>query len=213
MAAATSTWTQIGGQDFTGRKFARWTVIAFSETKKRLDHWLCKCDCGKEVVVNIYSLSKGRSTSCGCDKRRTTTHGMSKTPQYAAWKQRLGRCHLITNHKYKIYGGRGITMDPEWHVFEVFWRDMGPSWKPGLTLERIDNNGPYCKSNCKWATNKEQSSNRRSNVWILSNGVRRTVTQWCAVTGLNRATINNRRKRGLSPDDIVRPIHSNKQTP
>ena len=96
-------------------------------------------------------------------------HGLTRTPAWNVWASMMNRCYCPTTKVYKEYGGRGITVDDHWHMFENFFSDMGaPS--EGLTLERVDNDGPYCATNCRWATHTEQCRNRRSTRWETLNG-------------------------------------------
>lgn len=100
------------------------------------------------------------------------THGMSDTKIYSAWKQMRRRCSNPKDHKFSIYGGRGIYVCDEWSDFANFYNDMGDRPK-GSTLDRIDNDGPYCKENCKWSTHIEQANNRRIRTIYYRNGLGR----------------------------------------
>ena len=132
------------------------------------------------------NLERKRTQSCGCLKKDTAgkqnlTHGMAgknkKSAEYAAWASTLARCYNSKNPGYKNYGGRGIAVCQEWDSFEAFYRDMGP--RPiGHTLERKNTNEPYCKNNCKWATQKEQQNNRRNNRFLTYNNKTKTLAQW-----------------------------------
>lgn len=114
-----------------------------------------------------------------------------------------GRCYTPTDHAYAEYGGRGIAMSPEWEEsFANFRADMGQS-PPGMTIERKDNNGNYCKENCIWATRKAQANNRRSNRLIEYNGVTKTMTQWAESCGITSAVLWARLNRGWPVERAV----------
>lgn len=122
--------------------------------------------------------------------------GRKNAPAYGTWVQFRQRCRDKNAKDYPRYGGRGITFDPAWNDYEVFWADMGPTWKPGMTLERIDNDGPYCKSNCRWATPLEQGANKRNNVWVDTPHGRMTIAQTSRVFGVHKATLLWRHRNG-----------------
>ena len=148
-----------------GDKYGRLTAVEFVKKDKNYQLWLFVCDCGNKKVLRISSVKNGNTESCGCINRemiskRNYKHGMAKTITYISWYSMKTRC-LNKNRKYYYrYGGRGITICPEWlNSFTNFLADMGERPK-GKTLDRKDNNGNYCKSNCRWATAKQQRLNQ-----------------------------------------------------
>ncbi len=130
------------------------------------------------------------------------THGQSKTPTYNTWLRIRARCSDPNHHNYAYYGGRGITVCARWNSFENFYLDMGAR-PAGLTIERIDNNGNYEPSNCRWATMREQCYNRRSNRCNTHNGETLTQTEIALKTGRHKSTIYRRMKLGFTPEQIA----------
>lgn len=164
--------------------------------------WECSCQCGGIKIAKQYRLTTGVTRSCGCitrDRNRAMAkHNLSKTPIYYAWRSMLKRCYNQKSSNYHLYGGRGISVCLRWHQSVNFLSDMLPSWKAGLQLDRIDNNGNYEPKNCRWATCKIQSNNRR-NTWLIEcNGIHKTASEWSEISGVNGSLIKTRIKRGWS---------------
>jgi hypothetical protein len=164
-------------QDLEGQVFGRLKVVRFSHVDGR-SFWVCKCSCGKEKVASAKRLLNGNTQSCGCLRLDRVlevcmTHGNARhgrvTKEYRAWQAIIGRCSDFDDPRY---GGRGISVCQRWkESFEAFLEDMGPRPSPKHSIDRFpDNNGNYEPGNCRWATAREQSQNRRSNVYAEFKG-------------------------------------------
>ncbi len=175
-------------------------MIKFKEMANKNSRWDCKCSCGKRTVAYGCHLKSGKMLSCGCLRAEISsevnkTHGRSRTPTHIVWKGINQRCNDEGCVSFKNYGGRGIKVCKRWRKFENFLADMGERPK-GMTIERRDNNGHYCKKNCRWATKKDQANNMRSNRFIESNGKRLTVSQWEDFKGVRRGLFHCRLGKG-----------------
>ena len=187
-------------KDLTGQQFGRLTVVSFSHMG-RVSFWNCVCVCGNKIVVNSNNLKSGHTQSCGCLQQESRIdHGLSKHPLNAVWRGAKSRCNNVNAHKYKDYGGRGITFCADWERFEDFYNwAITHGYEKGLEIDRIDNDGPYSPENCRWATRKEQCNNTRQNKYLTFNGVTKNYTQWAKDTGLKLQTVCTRISRGKSP--------------
>lgn len=197
-------------QDLTGLKFGRLTVIR-RDGSDNSNHatWLCRCECGNEVIVSAYSLKSGNTNSCGCyqkDKAREakTTHGLAYSKLYTIWFNMKQRCSNSKTTHYCYYGGRGITYCQEWEDFKPFndWA-MNNGYKEGLSIDRIDVNGNYEPSNCRWATTEEQANNMRTNRLLTYNGETHNMKQWSKIMNIKYMTLYSRLRRGLSIEEAL----------
>lgn len=207
--------------DLTGRKFGRLTAMErVGSNKNKRAVWLCKCDCGKTVTVDSYSLKSGNTKSCGClntdvrSKRMTemhTKHGESKTRLYKIWRSMLSRCMWENPYYYDRYGGRGISICGQWMEYEPF-RDWALSngYSDDLSIDRMDVNGNYCPENCRWADRKTQGNNKRNNVFLEYGGGRKTIAQWANETGILPCTIWRRLKSGWAVDKALTVVDGRK---
>lgn len=195
--------------DLTGKKFGLLTVIRLHSKDDRYRYrWECVCDCGGKAVCITNNLTRGHTLSCGCYsmKRRAeaaTKHGQSgRTAEYRAWLHMKSRCYNNKVELYPIYGGRGITVCKRWlHSFENFFSDMGKRPSSKHSLDRIDVNGNYEPSNCRWATAIQQARNKRSNRLITFNGYTATLTEWAEKLNTTDKVIRKRIERGVPIDE------------
>ena len=193
-------------QDLTGQKFGRLLVVERVEsTKYGNAKWLCRCACGNKKIVAAGNLKSGHTQSCGCFEKeqtikRSTKHGKCGTRLYQSWQDMKNRCYRPLTQSYKTHGSRGITVCDEWlHDFQAFYNwAMANGYRDNLTLERIDVNGNYEPSNCRWATQKEQANNKRNNHFVTYKGETKTISQWSEITKIKQGTIQARLKRGWS---------------
>ncbi len=197
--------------DLTGQKFGRLTALSRCEPKitirgRRESQWLCVCECENKVVVQQNNLRSGHTQSCGClvYEPNHVTHGLTLHPLYHVWASMKGRCVNPSNRNYRNYGGRGITVCQEWmDSLPAFVRDMGPTYRAGLTLDRIDNSCGYYKANCRWATRTEQQNNRRTNHTLIYNNESHTVCEWARKLHIKPRTLHTRLALGWPIEKVL----------
>lgn len=204
ITARPSPGTQV--KDMTGQRFERLEVVGYAGTNQhRAALWLCRCtgpDCdGRQVTVPGRDLRKGNTRSCGCLSRESTadrsrTHGLHGHPIYQVWQGMISRCHNPRHRSFPRYGGRGITVCPQWrNSFEAFHRDVITGYERGLQLDRINNDGNYEPGNVRWVTRPENGRNTRRNEVVDFGGQSRCITEWAELLGLSYYALRNRLRR------------------
>jgi hypothetical protein len=177
------------------------------------DQWqVVQCDCGVAIVAKVCRLGKP-TISCGCHNREVTIkrqyrHGHAsygkRTTEYMVWDGMKSRCANPNYEGWSRYGGRGIKVCERWaESFENFYADMGPRPSANHTPDRIDNDGNYEPSNCRWASHEVQANNRHNNLRLTFAGKTQTLSQWSRETGIHFETLRARLNHGWSPDDII----------
>ncbi len=202
-------------QTMLGKRFGRLTVIEFagiSKTRKAL--WICQCDCGTTTKpIAGYRLRGGTTKSCGCYKRdlviqRNTKHNLCYTRIHRIWAGMQDRCYNPNSPNYHRYGARGITVCEEWlNSLETFYDwAMENGYRDDLTIDRIDNDGNYEPSNCRWATNEEQANNRGHNILVEIDGNIKTLAQLSKESGIKYRTIHARYNRGWRGKSLIKEV-------
>lgn len=184
----------------SGETFGNWTVLE-QLIHKGHSASRCRCKCGTERIIRNESLRAGGTKSCRCSMR--TQDGKSTSKEYICWSNMIARCTNPDADSYYLYGGRGISVCDRWLVFSQFLDDMGEIPNKAMSIDRIDFNGHYEPSNCRWATSYEQSRNRRNNHRITARGETLTLMEWAARSQIAKSTIYRRLKRGLTEEDAV----------
>lgn len=202
-------------KDLTGKRFGRLVAVEFVSGG---DHatWKFKCDCGNDVVLKAKDVTRKNGTvSCGCYRRDRAgklnlIHGGSFDRLYTVWHSIQIRCYDENDKGYKNYGGRGIKMCDAWAKDYAEFRDWAyangydENADPHFcTIDRIDNNADYGPDNCRWVTPKEQSINRRTNVFVEHDGKRKTISEWSSEMGISSSTISKRIRKGWDPEDAI----------
>lgn len=206
-------------ESFIGQRFGRLVVRAVEpQGPPSKSILICDCDCGASVPVRVANAKRGHTRSCGCLQREVAkkpiTHGGTNTPEYKTWETMHGRCKSLQPETFLVYGARGISVCAEWSGptgFARFLLDMGPRPSRLHTIDRKDNDLGYSKDNCRWATPKQQSRNRRNNQLLSWNGETRCVGEWAEITGIRPTTIRNRLKNGWPIESVLTERPSNRK--
>ena len=175
----------------------------------------CRCDCGSETEVRLSHLRDGTTVGCGCQRDvHKFTHGMSGTSEYCCWQHIIDRCCNPRSKDYPNWGGRSISIAPEWREsFQAFYDHIGPRPGFGYTVDRIDNDGNYEPGNVRWATRRTQARNTRVNRRLEFEGRSLTLGEWAEVLGVSRRTLITRLSRGWTLDrTLTQPVKKVDQT-
>lgn len=201
--------------DLTGQRFGRLVVVKMVGVDNRGEcTWECKCDCGNIThPIKGSTLRLRKSQSCGCLQKekiseRSSTHRGSQTRLYNIWSLMKRRCNNPKSTAFNDYGGRGITVCDEWkNDFQAFYEwSISNGYDDNLSIDRIDVNGNYEPSNCRWASQKVQTQNRRCAVIIKFKGKAQTLSEWAEESGIPYKTLHTRYSKGDRDVDLFRPI-------
>jgi hypothetical protein len=200
--------------DLTGKVYGRLTVKEYDKSKKERLFWICQCECGKIVSISGEHLRRGLTHSCGCFrkelssmrlKKTQTKHGLSRTTLYRKFTGMKRRCYSVKDKHYVDYGGRGIKIYDEWlKDFQKFYDwSISNGYKPGLSIDRIDNNDGYYPWNCRYVDIKKQQNNKRNNKIIIFKGEAMCVNDWSRKTKIPSNVISSRLRMGWSVKDAL----------
>lgn len=189
-------------RDISGQKFGNLTAVKFDhrdECKVGGQHyWLFLCDCGNEVVLRKNTVTSGNTKRCSCcaakrSAEASTVHGGVGTRLYREWAGIVQRCTNPKNTSWERYGAKGVTVCNEWRSFSAFreWA-YANGYNDSLTIDRINPNGNYEPSNCRWASVREQANNKQGTLWIEYGGERLQLSYWADRLGINYHTLYDR---------------------
>lgn len=199
------------------KEYNEWTIIQEAERKNGMRRCLCRCSCGKEKIVYLKHLKSGASKSCGHDKHKLMSKvgkmnkisGLSDTRLYGIWQNMKKRCYNQEIPSYKNYGGRGITICKEWiNDIKCFYDwAINNGYNDNLTIDRINNNGNYEPSNCRWVTAKVQANNRRKSIctrYLTFNNKTQSAKEWSEELNINYSTLSCRiNKLGWNDNEAI----------
>lgn len=197
--------------DLTGQIFGRLTVIKkVGLSKNKFVLWLCKCTCGNQIIVTSNNLRTGNTQSCGClatelRRKNLLKHGLRSTRIYSIWRGMKQRCCNKNSTHYKYYGERGIKICQEWlNNFMNFYNwAINNGYADNLSIDRINVNGNYEPSNCRWITLKEQNDNRRNNNIITIWDKTQNLEHWCKELNIKRSQVYKLVRKGKSFKEAI----------
>lgn len=212
--------------DLTGRTFGYLYVIGVADDGKKKTSYICECECGRVKKVRSDALISGRTKSCGCKKKITDAKNVQNVPSlikqkergfrcgnlriYHIWHNMKSRCYRKNDARFMQYGGRGITVCDEWRDdFINFYNwAMVNGYSDELTIDRIDVNGNYEPSNCRWATIKQQANNRTTNINITIGNATKSLKEWCEIFQVDYGKTSARyhREENISIDRLFNDI-------
>lgn len=200
-------------KNIAGQRFGRLVALERTAEKDRAGNfkWRCACDCGRESLVPTAYLIAGNTKSCGCARRKRVGiedcgKNLTHSPEGKIFTGMLSRCENPRVKSYKDYGGRGIKVCDRWkNSLRAFIDDMGLRPSPQHSIERIDHDGNYEPSNCKWATKAEQARNTRTNKYVEVDGKWLTQSELARMLGVSPSTVCQQIKRGVPLERILNP--------
>lgn len=210
--------------DIIGQKFGRLTIQSYSHVRQTpcgvyKHYYNCICDCGNKCIADRAHLKTGHTQSCGCKQKESVAKKNIETASlngdavrykrlHGIWYGMIDRCDKSKTLGYHRYGGRGIEVCEEWHNWFKFkeWA-LNNGYKDNLTIDRIDSNGNYEPSNCRWADRIAQANNMRSNRRIECYGGVQTLAEWCRELGINYDRTRDRLNRGMTPEEAFELPH------
>lgn len=193
--------------DLTGKKFGKLLVLqrAQSNTKSGNAKWICQCDCGNTTVAIGSKLKNGHTKSCGCNRISNNAKGHSKDRLYRIWYRMKRRCYREDDEHYKWYGARGIRICDDWLNDFLAFRNwaLNNGYTDKLSIDRINVNGNYEPSNCRWVSQKTQCNNQTKNRYVVFQNAKYTVSQFADLLNYDYFTVINRLKLGWTPEQIA----------
>lgn len=190
-------------KDLIGKRFNNLTVIEFAYKKNYRAYWKCRCDCGNEKIIMRNNIPK--TLTCGCSKGANKYVGKFPRKLGDVYYNMKKRCDYKNHKSYNSYGGRGITYCDKWKTLEGFLDDMLDGYEEGLTLDRIDVNGMYCKENCRWVSRNIQANNKTTNIFLEYKGEKLTLSELTNKLGLNYSMVQHRIARGYTVEEAIKP--------
>jgi hypothetical protein len=188
----------VNTKNLIGEKFGELTVKCRLQNEKGRSSWYCICSCGGFKIIDSKALVTGKTASCGCLR---STHGLSKShPLYQIWLNIRDRCNNPRNKRYRHYGGKGVQVCARWDDFTLFIADMGPR-PPHTSVDRVNNDGNYEPSNCRWATALEQAQHTSRSRLLTAAGRTMIMSDWARELGINPAVIVGRLQRGWTEEN------------
>ena len=184
-------------------KYGKLTILDTAFYKNGNRYVNCICDCGNKKAILFNNIKRGLVKSCGCIVK--TRNGKSKTKLFVSYKHMIDRCYRVNDISYKNYGGRGIIVCDDWkNDFMSFYNwAIENGYKDGLTIDRINTNGNYEPTNCRWVSMQIQQNNRSNNRILEYKGQRKTITQWAKFCGLSYRNLHYRLKNGYSVEQAI----------
>ena len=190
------------------KKYGKLTILGIEYQKKYsngtiIDFVKCKCECGNIKIINFNNIKRGLVKSCGCITK--TVNGMSKTRIYQIYRHLINRCYREKDISYKNYGNKGIIVCDEWkNDFMSFYNwSMANGYANDLTIDRIDVNGNYEPSNCRWVNMAVQQNNRSNNRILEYKGQKKTITEWARYCGLSYRNLYYRLNNGYTIEEAI----------